>query len=138
MRSFDPDVMRRACQDFNGADFDYEGWLANHLNIMYVVDGNVGLATHEYPGVYNAHWFFTVKGKEALDLAFTMYDELFNKQGAEVVRGITPVHLRGARYLAKRIGFISLGIEDFSNGPCELMFLSKDAFNKEQDKRNNG
>jgi hypothetical protein len=142
MRSYDPEILRKATTPYPEsvpANFDFEGWLANHRNIMYVVGDNVGLATYEYPGVYNAHWFFTARGKEALDIAFQMYDDLFNKQGAKAVRGITPVDLKGARYLAKRIGFISLGIiEEFSKGPSELMYLSREAFNTEQEKRANG
>lgn len=138
-RSFDTEVMKAAVApypDIMPSPFDFEGWLANHLNIMYVVDGNVGLATYEYPGVYNAHWFFKARGKEALDIAFAMYDDLFNVQGAKAVRGITPVELRGARYLAKRIGFISMGIEEYPDGFYDIMVLTKNDFNLKQEERN--
>lgn len=139
IRSFDPDAMKEASVAFNGNDFDYEGWLANHYNIMYVVDENVGLLTFEYPGVYNAHWFFKARGKEALDIAFSMLDDLFNRQGAKIIRGITPVGLRGARYLAKLLGFESLGVETYPDGEdCEIMCLSKAEFNIRWEQRNNG
>jgi hypothetical protein len=135
-RSFDDELLKQASFEFNGDRFDYEGWIANRHNIMYVIGNNVGIATFDYPGCYTAHWFFKARGKEALDIAFAMYDDLFNQQGAEVVRGITPVNLRGARYLAKRIGFVSLGIETYPDGDHEIMCLTKDEFNKKQKERN--
>lgn len=130
-RSYDPIVFRRCTEghrDFIPEDFDFEGWLAGP-NVMYSSGDSIGLATLEYPGVYNVHWFFTVRGRDALDLAFEMLDDLFNTVGAEIVRGITKVELRGARYLAKKVGFTSLGVLEFHDGPNELMFLSKEAFN---------
>lgn len=135
-RSFDHRLMKEASEAFNGPDFDYEGWTANHRNIMYVVGDNVGLATYDYPGVYTAHWFFKARGKEALAIAFAMYHDLFNNHDAKAVRGITPVELRGARYLAKRIGFVSLGIADYPDGPCEIMCLTRDEFNRQEQRRN--
>jgi hypothetical protein len=138
-RSFDPKVMKEASEEFNGIDFDYEGWVANHQNIMYVVDDDVGLATYDYPGVYTAHWFFVSRGRKALDVAFAMYDDLFNRQNAKAVRGVTPVRLKGARYLAKRIGFETVGFETWPDGEeCEIMVLSRDEFNKRQEQRQNG
>lgn len=132
-RSYDADAFRKGASLYPEGfedDFDYEGWLADRNNIMYVCGDNVGLATYEYPGVYNAHWFFTVRGRGAIALAREMYDQLFNHDGAEMVRGLTPVHLRGARWLAKQLGFISLGIVD-DDDPHELMCLSKADFNRQ-------
>jgi hypothetical protein len=141
MRSFDPQIFRDATANYRHSipeDFPFEAWLADENNIMYVVDDNIGLATFEYPGFYNAHWFFhSAKGKAALDLAFKMYDDLFNVQGAKAVRGITPVALKGARFLAKRLGFQTLSFEDFNdgNGLQEVMCLTKDDFLRKQEER---
>jgi hypothetical protein len=138
IRSFDHDVMRDASIDFNGPAFDYEGWLANHYNIMYVSGEDVGLLTYDYPGVYTGHWFFKSRGKDALNTAFAMLDKLFRDRDAKLVRGITPVGLKGARYLAKRLGFQSLGIEEYPDGPYEIMVLAKIDFDLKQKERNNG
>lgn len=136
-RSYDPEVFRKATEEWRDKvpEDRISEWLDNRDNIMFVVGDNVGLATAEYPGLYNAHWFFSARGKEALDIAFAMYDELFDKYEAKAVRGITPMHLKGARYLAKRIGFTSLGVEETEDGPVEVMLLTKEDFKKEQAKR---
>ena len=106
---------------------DLEEWLAHGQNIMYIENESVGLLSWDYDGVYTGHWFFSVRGKEALNLAKRMLSRLFDTTNARVVRGITPVELKGARYLAKKLGFISLGIEEW-DGPHEIMCLTKQAF----------
>jgi hypothetical protein len=137
MRSYNPEVFRRATEEWRDkVPLELiDNWLGDDKNVMYDVDGNVGLATYDYPGCYTAHWFFKVRGKEALDLAFRMYDDLFNNQGAVVVRGITPIGLKGARYLAKRIGFVSMGFIETDNGVEEIMCLSKEDFTRKQVER---
>lgn len=137
-RSFNHKMMRQASEVFNGKSFDYEGWLANRYNIMYVEGDDVGLLTFEYPGVYNAHWFFKSRGKDALDTAFDMLDDLFNTSDAKAIRGITPIDLKGARYLAKRLGFISMGIEEYPDGKYEVMVLTKNDFNLRREQRKHG
>jgi hypothetical protein len=140
MRSYDPEVFKKATETYREKvpeDFPFEAWLEDRRNVMYDVDGNVGLGTFEYPGMYSAHWFFHAKGKEALDIAFKMYDDLFNNIGAKAVRGVTPIDLRGARYLAKRIGFTTVSFEDFKdgNGLHEVMVLTKEDFIRKQAER---
>jgi hypothetical protein len=130
--------MARACEAFNGSDFDYKGWLANHDNIMCVIGDDVGLATLEYPGVYNAHWFYKSRGREALTVAFKMYDYLFNETDAQAVRGLTPIDNKAARYLAKRIGFETMGIEEFPDGVYDHMVLTKQGFLDKKKECKNG
>ena len=130
-RSFDWRRMKEACAEFNGPNFDYEGWIANHYNIMYTLGEDVGLLTFDFPGVYTGHWFFKSRGRQALDVATAMLEDAFELRGAKAVRGITPIHLKGALWLAKRIGFSTVGTETWPDGEeCEVMVLTKDAFNQ--------
>lgn len=139
IRSFDPEIMRKAFEPhvrYHDDKMDYDAWIGNRKNVMYVIDnGDVGLATYEYPGLYNVHWFFNqTRGKAAIKLAQEMLDALFQDEGAQIVRGLTPVDLKPARWLAKYIGFKSYGVvkcpeDDGPNeGFCELMLLTKHEF----------
>ena len=118
--------------EFQSADFDYQQWVDNTNNIMLVEDKNVGLATYEYPGVYSAHWFYIVRGKDARNLAKEMIGKLFNEYGVETIRGLTPVDNRPARFLVRQLGFKSYGIVDFKDRSCELFCMTKQEFNELQ------
>lgn len=101
---------------------------------MVVDDGDVGMGTFEYPGLYNVHWFFKSRGKAALLQARAMLDYLFTNFEVQAVRGLTPmndtenIRYAGARYLARQVGLKSMGILEFSDGPYELYCMTKEDF----------
>jgi hypothetical protein len=132
IRSFDPEVMKHGFElspEKMPSSFSYEGWLEDTRNVMLVKGENVGLATHEYPGVYTVHWFFTERGRGAINLAKEMLDELFKTTDAQTIRGLTPVDLKAARWLAKQVGLKSHGVMEFADGKeCEVMFITKEEF----------
>lgn len=132
IRSFDPKVMEKAFElspEKMPKDFDYASWVGDSRHVMLVEGENVGLATHEYPGVYTVHWFFTERGRGAINLAKAMLDELFKTTDARTVRGLTPVGLKAARWLAKQVGLTSHGVMTFADGKeCEVMFITKEEF----------
>lgn len=133
-RSYDPKVLEEGlllCPQ----PIDCEAWLANTKNIMLRdEDNNVGLATYEYPGVYNLHWFFKVRGREALSLAHEMLAKFFEDSDAKLIRGLTPTHIKGARWLARQVGLTSQGILEFSNGPYEMFTLTRADYLKNRNK----
>jgi len=137
-RSFDPSVMRGAFElspEKMPADFNYAEWLEDRRNIMLTEGDNVGLATHEYPGVYTVHWFFTTRGRGAINLARDMLNEVFKNTDAKTIRGLTPVNLKAARWLAKQVGLTSHGVMQFADGKeCEVMFITKEEFYSEGNK----
>jgi hypothetical protein len=132
MRSYDHTKLERALSlnpGFAPEDFSSKEWVANRNNCLFVQGWNVGLATYEYEGLYNVHWFFDdAKGREALSLARAMLKELFETTTARAVRGMTRTHMRGVRWLAKHVGMKSLGIIEMADGPNELMLMSRDDF----------
>lgn len=134
MRSFDPEVFRKAVEPypdvFKGQDFDFEAWLEDLNNVMYDDDGSVGLCSFEYPGVYTLHWFYKVRGRKALVLAKTMIDDLFTNHGAKTLRGLTEVGLPAAKWAARQIGFKSYGIDTCPKGDYEIFIMTKDDFYK--------
>jgi len=130
VRSFDPDLLFEVTKDHRDLvpENIVQGWVENHRNIMFEKDGSVGLAAFEYPGLYNVHWFFKIKGREAIKLAREMLKELFTEYGAEAVRGLTRVDIKAARWASRQVGLKSYGIMPFPNGDCELFCMTKDEF----------
>lgn len=132
-RSFDPLVFKTAVADhpeFDLPDETLDEWLADDRNLMFDEDGSVGLLTHEYPGVYSAHWFFKVRGREALSLAKRMLGEVFDNHDGKVVRGLTEVNLRAARWAARQVGMKSYGIMSYPDGDYELFCMTKQEFER--------
>jgi hypothetical protein len=132
-RSYNPKVLGEAVLRYKGWDeeagFDPKEWLDIDENLMLVDGENVGLLTCEYPGLYNGHWFFTARGREALYMAAKMLSYAFEVHNARAIRGLTPLSLRNARWLAKQLGFKSHGtLEYHDREPEELMILTKEDF----------
>lgn len=132
-RSFDPEVMRKAAEPYPELippDYDFQNWISNIDNVMLVEDDSVGLAVNEYPGVYTGHYFFKVGGRQALDLARKMMNEMIEKHGAKAFTGITPANNKAARWFNRHLGFTSYGIIDSYKGPHEMFCMTADEFYK--------
>lgn len=129
-RSFDPVAFKSAIEMYPGntPKVDADEWLSNPLNVMYDDDGSIGLCTYEYPGLFTVHWFFKVRGRTALNLARQMLGDLFENHGAEVVRGLTKVELKAARWAARQIGMKSYGILEYPGEDYELLCMTKNEF----------
>jgi hypothetical protein len=135
VRSYDPLRMQKALDmtDQN-TGIDCVTWLRDRSNMMYYDDetGDVGLATLEYPGCYNLHWFFNSRGRRAITMANDMLGKFFNEEDVKLIRGLTPVDNKAACWLARKIGLTSFGVIDFPSGACELFAMTKDDFLKGQ------
>lgn len=131
-RSFNAEDMRKALEPYPellSPDFDFEEWVADKCNVVLKEGDSVGLFTFEYPGVYSGHYFFTVRGREAFDLAASMLNEMFRDYGAKVMRGMIPINNRKSRWMSRQLGCESLGyIEDPMNGESEMFYLGLDQF----------
>lgn len=134
-RSFDPEVMRKAFEphpDLFPVDTNFESWLANKNNVMLVEGESVGLACHEYPGVYTGHYLFKVRGREALKLARRMMEWMIENEGAKAFTGITPVDNKAARWFNRNLGFTSFGVLETERGPHEMFCITADELRKEK------
>lgn len=126
-RSYDIDVLRSIGEDFIPDEL-VSPWLMDENNVMMVDGDNIGLATYEWPGLYTVHWFYKARGRQALTLAREMFRELFEKYGAKVLRGLTPVELKAARWACRQIGLKSYGIVEGGEKPHELFIITKEEF----------
>jgi hypothetical protein len=135
IRSFDPEVLRKAVEpypdSFDPNGFDFEAWLDSR-NVMFEEDGSVGLFSYDSPYVYTGHWYFK-KGHRP-DLAKDMISVMYRYYGMEVLKGFTPIELRGVILVAKRLGMKSYGVTTgnppFHNKQYELLIMTKNEFYK--------
>lgn len=128
-RSFDPEVMRRASEPYPELippDTDFQAWLSDTNNVMLADGDSVGLAVHEYPGVYTGHYFFRVGGRQALNLARSMMEWMVENKGAKAFTGITPADNKAARWFNRNLGFTSFGLVDSARGLHEMFCITAD------------
>lgn len=127
-RSYDIEVLRSIGEQFIPDEL-VSPWLMDTNNVMLVKDDNIGLATFDFPGMYTVHWFFKVRGREALNLAREMFKYMFDNHNAQVLRGLTPTNLKAARWASRQVGMKSYGEVTTSEGkPHELFIITKDEF----------
>lgn len=133
IRSFDPEVMREAAEPYPELippDTDFQAWLSHTENVMLVEGDSVGLAVHEYPGVYTGHYFFRVGGRKALNLAREMMNWMIDNQGAKAFTGITPADNKAARWFNRNLGFTSYGLIDSPKGQHEMFCITAEEVRK--------
>lgn len=129
-RSFDLDLLLKITGEYNIAPpEDFIKWFNMPMNLMFVEGDNIGLATYEYSGVYNVHWYYTARGREAIELAKRMIANLFENYGAEIIRGMIETKLKASRWACRQVGLTSHGIiYDPKYGECEMFTATKDEF----------
>lgn len=129
-------------QSIEGSSFEgqtelFTNWFNLPNNIMLAEGDNVGLATFELPGIYGVHWFFKVRGRNALNLGRDMLEHLFTNYDARIVRGVILEDNRASRWAARQVGYTSHGIMEFADGTRNEVFtLTKDDFFKQKEQKN--
>jgi len=110
--------------------FDPSVWLANPANVALTDGQSVGLF-QQCPGeVYDTHWLFVARGREALDLATDMMAAMFDLWGAVALKGMIPADRRASRWFTRKLGCRSLGMIETVKGPAELFMLARDDFER--------
>lgn len=127
-RDFDLLVKATECVRDMSPIADLETWFENPHHVMLCDGDSVGLGTLEYPGLYNIHWFYTARGRQALNLGRDMIRFLFEHKDAKAVRGWIRTDLKPSLWAARQIGLKSLGVID----DHELFFMTKDDFYKDE------
>ena len=99
--------------------FDPSGLIADDKNILLFDEGGGQFFHWKGPGIYEAHSFYLVRGKDALERGRAAIRLMFNEYGAEKLWRAPPLENRGARWFNRQLGFRSLGEIDLY-GRCEL------------------
>lgn len=89
-------------------------------------DDNIALFERDAPRLWTGHYFFKVRGKDALKLSRQMLKEFFSVFQPLVIKGLTPLEHLGARWMSRQLGFKSYGVVQTVVGPCELFILTKE------------
>lgn len=110
--------------------FDAAHWMANRANVALTDGSSIGLFERKGAGIYDVHWLFVARGREALDLASDMMAAMFDAWGATALKGMIPADRRASRWFTRRLGCRSLGMVDTIRGPHELFMLARADFGK--------
>lgn len=133
-RSFDLPLLLRATTGVPGISTtpqEFEDWFNTPLNIMLTEGENVGLATYSRPGIYIIHWYYKVRGREAIDLGKKMLKHLIDHYDAKLIVGFVKTGLKASRWAARQVGMKSQGFVTFADGDeNELFTTTKDDFLK--------
>lgn len=107
---------------------DLKVWYEGPGNFMLSDGDSVGIATFEYPGLYNIHWFFGVRGRAALNLATDMLRYIFDHKDVKGIRGWIRDDLKPSKWGARQVGMKSLGVFTDPKGTYELFYMTKEDF----------
>lgn len=134
MRIWDALKIELAITSLSKTEIDPIEWLSNSSNI--VLENKHGdLALFEYgfvnKNIYSGHYFFKSRGQQATLVAKEFLDELFNScYNINVLMGLVPTEHRAARWMTRRVGFTSYGIEEIRGKQYELFIITKKEFNR--------
>jgi hypothetical protein len=90
----------------------------DHRNVILLLDNDVGIFAWRGSGIFEGHIHFESRGAGAFRTARAMLDAM--QDHARLIWGLTPAHLKHVRLFNRRCGFVSQGLMDTPEGPCEL------------------
>lgn len=128
MRSYDSGLLKEPLDLFlgdNAKEVDPVEWISNKANVLLINNkGDVAIFEHETPGVVTGHYYFTSRGRAAINVGKQFIQEVFD-EGVQLIRGLTPLTNLGARWMSRRLGFTSHGVVQTLSGPHELFIMHK-------------
>lgn len=105
--------------------FDAKEFVENRDNVCLLKGGDLSLFEKVSESLYEGHYFFESRGKEALRVAQEMLAYFIQKFEPQAIKGLTPLEHLGARWLSRKLGFKGYGVVQTPVGPCELFILTK-------------
>lgn len=137
MRTWDAVKIAAAIKHFLKTEekIDPIEWLSNPVNIALENEhGDLAVFEYGFPTkrIYSGHYFFRSRGKQAIKSGIDFLDELFNScYNINILMGLVPIEHLAAKWMTRRLGFTSHGLEEIGGKEFELFILTKKEFNNE-------
>jgi hypothetical protein len=110
-------------------------WLSNPANLVFENEhGDLAIFESTLFGskIYSGHYYFKSRGKQAIASAKQFLDELFNScYNIHIVMGLVPIEHLAAKWISRRIGLKSYGLQEIHGITYEHFILTKKEFNNE-------
>lgn len=103
-----------------------EDWVADPDNVAIVHGDDFALFDAEGGGVFQVHFLYQVRGREAIRLAKESFRRMFEERGAEMIFGMVPSDMANAKMHARLIGGRFVGVRATPFGNCDLFVLPKE------------
>lgn len=129
IRVYDGDKVRAALDlyPYHRVELDTHAWVADKNNVaLEAEDGSMALFEYLRPHTYDGHYFFRCRGKDAVNLAKQVLEEVYTNYGFKAIRGFTPTKHKAALWMSRHLGFSDMGVVETVIGPCVLFVMNMD------------
>lgn len=97
-------------------------WVRDPRNVAVWEGDDLALFDYVSPGVYEGHFFFESRGREAVRVTKMLTQRMFD-YGAQMLIGYVPLENRKAGVIARSAGYRFAGMRDTEDGPV-LVYLN--------------
>ena len=118
-------IMRKYKETIKGYT---DEWILDTKNVALIEDDNLALFEYIKDGVYRGHYFFSDRGRKAINLSKTALDYIFSS--AKIIEGLTPIENKGAIWMSKHLGFTAYGDIDTIAGKCKHFIMTQEEWRK--------
>lgn len=98
-------------------------WVSDPRNIAVMEGDDLALFDYEAPGIYQGHFLFQSRGKEAVEATRILTRRMF-EHGARMLVGYVPVCNRKAGVIARMAGWHYAGIKATEDGPMFVYLIA--------------
>ena len=106
--------------------FEPLSFILDHNNIVIKNGLDYGVFEFTTFGTYTGHYFFTTRGRAAIESGKQILNELFNEHGACLILGFTPCEYKAAKWMNRQLGFKAGPLVETPEGACQLYTLTKE------------
>lgn len=137
MRIWDAIKIGKAIKHFLKTEeqVDVVEWLSDPANIVLEnLKGDLAIFEYGLPTkkIYAGHYYFNSRGRKAIDSGKELLDEFFNScYNTNVLIGMVPIQRKDVKWITRKLGFKSYGIEEARGNQYELFIQTKKEFNNE-------
>lgn len=103
-----------------GYEVDFSEFLENEMNVCLIEGEGGAFFAWRGPGIFEAHAFFSQRGREVISLSHAMLGIMRRNYGAQLFWSLVPTEARHAVIYCRLLGWKSFGIVRPPQGECEI------------------